>query len=506
MKIRNLIGIGALAVAAVATSVAASNTALIDAARQRDKSAVTAQLKQKADAKLTEADGTTALHWAAHWNDLDMVNLLLAAGADAKAANRYGVTPLAEAAEKGSGALVERLIKAGADANTLTTEEGETVLMTASRVGNLEAVNVLLAAGAKVNAKETYKGQTALMWAAAEGHTLVIKALLAKGADINIVSTDRNTTLPKLLAGSPVAPVSRGGLTALLFAARQGEIEAAQALLDAKADVNQQDVDGNNALQLAILNTHYDMTQMLIDRKADVSLTNKDGRAALYMAVETRNVDYSPRPARQEKDKITNLQLIESLLAHNANVNQQLKASVEIHRFAQDHGDKTMSEGATPFMRAARSADVTVMRMLLAKGADAKLANKDGLTALLVASGVSWGDKVRGTEAEALEAVKLCFEQGLAVNAITERGETAVHGATNRGANTIIKYLAEKGAKLEVKNKQGFTPMDIAGGKGGNGAGGLRDPRPATLALLRELVVNAGPSAQNGEPKAAEAK
>jgi uncharacterized protein len=496
MNVKQILGIGALAAVSAVNIVAAGNTALIDAARERDKATVASLLKQKTDVKMTEADGTTALHWAAHWNDLDMANQLLAAGADAKAANRYGVTPLAEAANKGSRALVERLLKAGADANTLTSEEGETVLMTASRVGNMEAVQALLNHGANVNAKETYKGQTALMWAAAEGHPAVIKALIAKGADINLVSSDRDTTLPKLPAGSPVAPVSRGGLTALLFAARQGEIESVQALLDAGANINQQDVDGNNALQLAILNTHYDMAKMLVDRKADANLANKDGRAALYMAVEMKNLDYSPRPPRKEMDKTTSMEVIEYLLAHNANPNQQLKASAEVIRFAQDHGDKTMSEGATPFMRAARSADVATMRLLLDKGADPKLANKDGLTALSVAAGVSWAEKVKGTEAEALEAVKLCVEKGLDVNAGTDRGETAVHGATNRGANTIIKYLAEHGAKLDLKNKQGFTALDIASGKGGfNGA--PRDPKPATMVLLRELLANAGPSAQN---------
>jgi ankyrin repeat protein len=165
-------------------------------------------------------------------------------------------------------------------------------------------------------------------------------------------------------------------------------------------------------------------------------------------------------------------------------------------------GDKTMAEGATPFMRAARGADVETMHLLLDKGADPKLANKDGLTALLVAAGVSWADKVKSTEEQALAAVKLCVELGMDVNASTDRGETALHGAALRGANTIITYLVDKGAKLDAKNKQGFTALDVANGKGGL-AGTTRDPKPATIALLQELMAkNPGPSAKVTTPEA----
>jgi ankyrin repeat protein len=227
-----------------------------------------------------------------------------------------------------------------------------------------------------------------------------------------------------------------------------------------------------------------------------VNLANKDGRAPLFTVVETRTEDYSPRPALHDNDKRTSLDTIQALLAKGADVNARLKHTVELHKFAQDQGDKTLGEGATAFMRAARSADAEVMRLLLAKGADPKLANQDGLTALLVAAGVGWADKVRGTDEQALEAVKLCVEQGLDVNAATDRGETALHGAALRGANAVIAYLVEKGAKLDAKNKQGFTPLDTASGKGGL-AGTTRDPKPATMALIKELMAkNSGPSAR----------
>jgi uncharacterized protein len=501
MKIWN----GLVVAAAFAAVSYAATPALIEAAQNKDQATVKSLLAQKADAKAFTADGTTALHWAAHWNNLEMVDALLAAGADPKAANRYGVTPIAEAAGTNSGAVVERLLKAGVSADTMSTTEGETILMTASRVGNSEAVKALLDRGANPNAKESFKGQTALMWAAAEGHADIIKLLLAKGADPKILSDDRDTTLPKLTAGSPNAPVSRGGLTALSFAARQGNIDAVNALLEGGSSINQKDVDGNSALVLAILNKHYDLAQVLIAKGADVNLSNKTGRSPLFTAVELRNEEYSPRPALKDNDKATAMDIIKSLLDKGANVNAQLTGTVELHKFAQDQGDKTMAEGATAFMRAARGGDVETMKLLLAKGADPKLANKDGLTALLVAAGVSWADKVRSTDEQALAAVKLCVELGLDVNAATDRGETALHGAALRGANNVVTYLVEKGAKLDAKNKQGYTALDVANGKGGL-AGTTRDPKPATIALLQELMAkNPGPSAKVTEP-AAEAK
>jgi len=499
LKLQLLAGL-LLAALPVAT-YAAGTPALIEAAQSKDRAAVKSLLAQKADAKAFTPDGTTALHWAAHWNDLEMVNALLAAGADPKAVNRYGVTPMAEAAGTNNGAVVERLLKAGVSPNTMATTEGETILMTASRVGNTEAVKILLEHGADPNAKETFKGQTALMWAASEGHADIIRLLLAKGADPKIMSDDRDTTLPKLPAGSPVAPVSRGGLTALSFAARQGQIEAVNALLEGGSNINQKDVDGNSALVLAILNKHYDLAQTLVARGADVNLANKAGRSPLYTAVDLRNEEYSPRPSLKETDKLTALDVIKLLLDKGADVNARLTGTVELHKFAQDQGDKTMGPGATAFLRAARAGDVTTMRLLLAKGADPKLSNKDGLTPLLAAAGIGWADKIRGTEADALEAVKLCVELGLDINAVNDRGETAMHGAANRGSNSIVQFLADKGVKLDTKNKAGNTPYDIAAGRGSLQAG-LRDPKPATMALLKELMAkNPSPSAQVTEPK-----
>jgi ankyrin repeat protein len=486
MRIERLIPCLMTAILSVAAFAATNGTtALVDAAKNQDTESVRALLKQHVDVNAPEPDGTTALHWAAHWGDLETVDALLRDGANVSALNRYGATPLSEAVRIASGALVEKLLKAGADANTLTTAQAETVLMKASREGNAEAVKVLLEHGAEVNAKENFRGQTALMWAAAEGHTEIVSMLATHGAELDVRSYDRDTSLPKMAAGTPAAPIARGGLTALLFAARQGQIDAAKALLDAKANINAVDSDGNNALTLAIINGHYDLTQFLIDRGADPNVAAKNGRTALYSAVEMHDVDWSPRPARKETDKTTSMDIIHALLDHKANVNAQLTAPAPIEKHAQDMGDKTMAAGTTPFTRAARSADLELMHLLLDKGADPKLVGKDNQTALMVASGVAWTDHIKGTEAEALEAVKLCISLGLDVNAATDKGETPLHGAAHRGADIIAKYLIDNGANINARNKRGFTALDLAMGKGGY-AGGPGPVHETTATLIRQ--------------------
>ncbi len=472
-----------------AVTLLAADTRLTDAVKSHDKEAVRTLLKARVDVNAPEADGTTALAWAAHANDVETVQLLLKAGANAKSANRYGVTPLAEAATYGSAALIEALLKAAADVNTLATEKGETVLMTASRAGNVDAVRVLLDHGADANAKENFRGQTSLMWAAAENHPEVIRLLLAHGADPKVRSSDRDTTPPKLMAGTPAAPISRGGLTALIFAARQGSIESAKTLIEAGADINQGDADGNTPLLIAILNNHDELSLMLIDKGADVNAANKDGRSPIFAAVDAHDVDWSDRPLVKETDKVSSLDVIKSLIDHKANLNAQLTAVSIIKKAAQDNADRTLGVGATAFLRAARSGDVEVMKLLLDHGADAKLATKDGVTALSVAAGMGYTDSNRGTEAQALEAVKLCVSLGLDVNAATDKGETAMHGAARRGADTIIQYLADNGAKINAANKQGLTPYDLAMGKGGTGR---LPPKEVTAALIQKLGGSAG--------------
>jgi len=471
--------------ALAASSYAADAVQAADAAEHRDIEALRSLIKQRANVNEAQPDGTTALHWAAHWNDLDAVNLLLRAGANAKASNRYGATPLSEAAALGNAAIIEALLKAGADPKTLTTQDGETVLMTAARAGNADAVRALLEHGADVNAVEHYKGQTALMWAAAEHHPDVVKLLLDHGADWKVVSFDRETKLPKLSAASSVTPFARGGVTAFLFAAREGDIESARVMLDAGVDINQADVDGTNALVFSIMNQHYTFAKFLLDRGADPNKLDVKGRGALYAAVDIRNEDYSAMPSRKEDDPLPSLEIVKALLAHGANPNVQLTKNLP-GRSGMDSGDTTLDEGATPLMRAARAGDSAAMRVLLEKGADPKLTTKDGNTAFMFAAGVGYRDKnTRGTESEALEALKVALAQGPDVNQGNLKGETALHGAALRGADSIVQFLVEHGAKLDVKTKQGFTPLDVAMGK--NSFAALPVPHDSTVTLIRKL-------------------
>jgi ankyrin repeat protein len=189
-------------------------------------------------------------------------------------------------------------------------------------------------------------------------------------------------------------------------------------------------------------------------------------------------------------DPLPSMELIQAILGHGANVNAKLTHNLP-GRSGMDYGDIALDEGATPFMRAARSGDAATMRILLAAGADAKVTTKDGNNALLFAAGIGYRDKqTQGTDAQALEAVKLCMDQGLDLNQANNKGETALHGAASRGSDVLVKFLVEQGAKLDVKSKAGFTPLDIAMGKDSFGA--LPVPHDSTVALLRSLGGAAG--------------
>jgi ankyrin repeat protein len=351
-------------------------------------------------------------------------------------------------------------------------------------------VNSLLNHGANVNAQETYNGQTALMWAASEHHPEIAKALLQHGADWKIQSSFRETKIPKLSTASSISPISRGGLTAFLFAAREGDIETARVMLDAGVDINQTDVDNTSGLVVGIMNKRYTFAKFLLDRGADPNVTDVKGRAALYAAIDARNEDWSALPMRKETDPLPSIELIQAILARGANVNSKLTHNLP-GRSGMDYGDIALDEGTTPFMRAARSGDAATMRILLAAGADPKVTTKDGNTALLFAAGIGYRDKqTQGTDAQALEAVKLCMDQGLDLSQTNNKGETALHGAANRGSDLLVKFLVEQGAKLDVKSKAGFTPLDIAMGKDSFGA--LPVPHDSTVALLRSLGGAAG--------------
>jgi ankyrin repeat protein len=480
---------GRLAVCAGLAVPLFAGSSLIDAARNQDGATLRSLLRQKVDVNAPDVEGMTPLIWAAHNDDLESVKALLAAGANPKAANRYDITALSEAANCGDGAMIEALVKAGADVNA-PFGEGETPLMTASRTGSVAGVKAMLAAGANVNATDKSRGQTALMWAAAENHAEVAKLLVAAGADVDVRSTLFDFNFRKVATGGTQAVYSRGGLTALLLAARQGSIEAAQVLLDAGADINKPEGDyGLTPLLEAIYNDHYDFAAFLVDHKASL----KEG--ALYLAVEMRNLDYQGnRPRKAVTDKLDELAFINYLLSHGADPNGPM--TVRIPPRAAQNG-AVIPHGYTPFLRAARSADVETMKLLVAHKADPNKAADDHNTPLIVA-GAGMGTRFQGgedkPEADFVECMKVLVASGADVNAVNDRGDTAMHGAAARGADLIVQFLADHGARFDIKNKQNRTPLDVAMGVGGvANTGGIA--HQSTVALIQRL--SAGPSAKN---------
>jgi len=487
MRQRLLVVIASLATASFAATL--GDSPLAGAMKNRDKEAVRSLLKQHADVNAPGADGGTALLWAVHWDDLETADALLRAGANARATNRYGVTPLSEACLNGNAAMIELLLKAGADPNS-AIEEGETALMTAARSGNVDAVKTLTAHGADVNAQEAWRGQTALMWAVGEGHLPVVQLLIGLKADVNARSKvfDYEELRPR--AGSVPMIWPRGGFTPLLFAARQGDLEAARTLLDAGASIDLSDPDQTTPLVIAIINAHYDLAAFLLQRGANVNIVDtKRGRSALYAAVDMHTLDWSVRPLPRSPDKLDSLDLVKLLLDHGANVNARLTAMVR-GRGPLDPPAAVLGPGSTPFMRAAKAGDTVVMRLLLEHGADPTLATKNNTTALMVASGLGYVDlRSKGTEEEAIEAIKICLEHGADINAANDKGETPLHGAAIRGADKVVQFLATGGAKLDVKDKSGHTPLEAANGIGGE-LGFPRLVHDSTVALLRQLMKN----------------
>ena len=451
--------------AAVQIDAADRDLRLIYAVKAGDRARVRTLLKQPGEVTRTEADGTTALHWAVRADDMETARLLLAAKADVNAATREGVTPLALAAINGSLVMTDTLLKAGAKPN-VALPEGETVLMTAARTGQPAVVKALLNAGADLNAREHWFGETALMWAAAENHPEAIRILIEAGADVNARS--KLLEVPRRRTGQSVLPL--GSWTSLMYAARQGSQEALHALIDSGADLNLVDPDGATALVIAIINANYDEAATLVEKGADPNIGDKEANmAALYAAIDMHRLAIGHgRPNPRPSGDRTAVDIITLLLSRGADPNATLTAPL----FQRHHtgGDRALGEGSTPFMRAAKSGDVAVMRLLIAAGADPLLTQPNQANALMLAAGLGWRDGSpaapsydQGSEQDAIEAIKLCIQSGIDINATTTTGETALHASiTGRGSETIVRFLVEGGASLTAKNKQGRTPLDVA--------------------------------------------
>jgi ankyrin repeat protein len=437
---------------------------------------------------------------------------LIEAGADIGAANRYGVNPLYLAARNANRAAVAVLLAAGADPNA-ALPSGETALMTAAKAGNATVVEMLLVggpstepqapsgftprrSGADPNAADSWNRQTALMWAAGDGHADVVRALLEGGAAVDQRSAALDST-NELGLDYPEVPAGRS--TALHFAAGEGYLAAARSLIAGGAELDLVDDQGSTPALLAVLNGHFDVAALLLDAGTDPNIQDRYGRTVLFAAVHLDNVDSSPWATPGFPNVLNAVDIVKLALVHGALPDLPLERALPSYGRADDGADSVLNTGATAFFRAAMSADLEIMRLLLDAGANplvrtaetpavavdgAERPTSGATTAFMAAAGVGWRPPVRlNRQSETLTALELLLELGAEVNARNQAGDTALHGAARRGSPAIITWLVEHGARLDAKNARGLTPLDVARGA----PGAWPPPNPAAAELLLRL-------------------
>jgi ankyrin repeat protein len=467
-----------LAISALAAP--AADLRLLEAVKEQDREAVRSLLDAQADVNAAQPDGTTALAWAAYRDDLETAELLIRSRADVNAANDYGVTPLSLACQNRSASMVEKLLQAGANPNAALWT-GETPLMTCASTRSLEAVKSLLAHGADVNAKENQEGQTALMWAVAEKQAGMVQVLVERGADVHARATLTQRSEPFIIKTGGIFglnyrpnvhfPKSTGGFTPLLFAAQQGDVESARILLAAGANVNDGTAEDGSALIVATASGHEKLAVFLLENGADPNAKDGYGITALHYALHQGLLTLSGFKPSATDDlgwlRPNMPELVKALLAHGADANARIASNFAnldhpfLARASEDHPQIDL-EGTTPFILAAASGDVISMRTLVEGRADPKMTTTEGVTPFMVAAGLGT-ERGSRDEKSAIEAVRLALALGADVNeAKKEDGRTAMHAAAQLGWNDMIQFLAENGAKLDVKDMYGQTPLTIA--------------------------------------------
>jgi ankyrin repeat protein len=522
----------------------ADGETLLSAAEAGHSAAAHAAIAAGADVNLRGPDGTTAVMYAAYHGDAELVAALIEAGADVTLANTFGTSAITEAAIAGDAAILEALLEAGADPN-FRNPEGETPLMAVARTGRVEAAELLLDAGADVNAIESFGGQSALMWASARGNARMVQFLAAHGAVLDAHGLVRQW--PRKIINEPrPKDMNKGGFTALHYAAREGCIDCARALVEAGADLDVIDPDRVTPLVLALENLHYDFAAYLIEAGADVNKWDLYGRSPLYMAADTSTLPVMGNGAMvviPSMDELTALDVGRLLLERGADPNLRLKRRPPYRNVPQDRGgDTILAQGATPLLRAARAGDVEFVRLLLEHGALVDLPSKEGVTPLMAAAGVEFGQRVtRGrnrTEAGILETIKVLVAAGADINAqmISEPGRrfvangsqlaqgntyrargqqvpspsavphsTALHGAAQHGYNSVVELLVENGADLSIRDASGALPLDVAMGEYQEDFRTTKaDPLLDTASLIRQLMTERGidvPAASPSSPQ-----
>ncbi len=453
---------------------AADDTRLSEAAMQGDMATVKSLLLKKVDVNVAQGDGTTALHWAAYRDDLEMAQLLIKAGATPISATRVGaMTPLFMAAKNGSASMVDLLLKAGADPNAAGTT-GTTPLMLAAASGKADAVKLLLDRGANLNAKDVTNGQTAVMFAAALNRDAAIKVLAERGADLNVttkvspVSQNGGDGDGARRRARPA--VLMGGNTALLFAARDGQMDAVKALVAAGANVNEVSAaDKMPPITQAIITGHFDVALYLLEHGANPNLVNSSTKMTpLYATLDSRFAqrEWYPPPS-VEQEKTTHLELMKALLDHGADIDARVGARPWYRGFGNSGGPDP--DGSTAFWRAAAALDLDSMKLLLARGADPNIATTHGCTPVVVAAGLQHSHQGANQVPDArLPVVKFLIEELHAnVNSKDDKGYTALHGAALIGRDDVIAYLVSKGGDIKARATQ------ISGS--GDGGGEAKD-------------------------------
>ncbi len=456
--------------------VCAGESALIEAIKNnQDQAGIVPLIDQSENINLADMEGATPLHWAVQRDNTDIVVKLLQSGADPDLANPYGVTPLWLACTNRNSAIIEKLLSSGANPNAVPGTN-ESVLMNCVRTGTTVAIEPLIKAGAEVNHQESEKGQTALMWAAASKYPDITRLLIELGA-----ATDAK---------------SSSGYTPLLFAVSSGDIESARLLIEAGVSVNETLSEYGNALVLAAASGHDEMALFLIRSGADIQSEDSWGVTPLHYAVRgglslldgvIYDAAYRTRPR-------SSIELASTLLEAGADPDRQIKKN----RMLGPDGTPFLMEGATPFLLAAAAADIPMMQLLKKYKADIDKPTSEAVTPFMAATQATCtgtcayqeGGNVASKQdvEKALNAVRFLMEEGVDVNHADNKGRTAMHIAAFTGSDPVVQFLADRGARIDVKNLYGETPWSMASGMSPSLENtGLYGKHESTAALLLKL-------------------